>query len=530
MDSIKPKQLYNLIRGKKEFSLIDLREDGLFGKEHILFAVNIPLSHLEFLLADLIPNRHVPIILCGKNEDSNLIEQGASMLKKFGYKNISMLEGGIDGWQREGFELFSGINVPSKAFGEFVELKYRTPHICAEELSQMIESNKEVIVLDSRPMKEYQVMNIPGGINVPGVELCYRISDLPITTDTTVVVNCAGRTRSIIGTQSLINMGIQNKVVALENGTMGWRLAGKKLEFGGSLEFPKISNNGRMLAKNRALSMIKKFKITLVDAISACEMMGDLDRTTYLFDVRDPFEFEEGHIPGSMPAPGGQLVQATDQYVGVNGSRLILVDDDDIRAVMTASWLKQMGWLDVFVLEGGVCSAGKLKIGPFMPRVLGGDVEKINFIDPIECECLLETTDNKVIDLASSPVYQNEGHIPGAFFAIRAKLTDSLSKIGPVKTIILTSPDGRLAEMAANDPVFKNMNVKVLKGGNAAWIAAGLPLEKGLVRLIAEAEDVWYRPYDLKDGVEEAMKQYLLWEVNLVTQIERDGTTDFQLI
>ena len=149
MDSIKPKQLYNLIRGKKEFSLIDLREDGLFGKEHILFAVNIPLSHLEFLLADLIPNRHVPIILCGKNEDSNLIEQGASMLKKFGYKNISMLEGGIDGWQREGFELFSGINVPSKAFGEFVELKYRTPHICAEELSQMIESNKEVIVLDS---------------------------------------------------------------------------------------------------------------------------------------------------------------------------------------------------------------------------------------------------------------------------------------------------------------------------------------------------------------------------------------------
>jgi 3-mercaptopyruvate sulfurtransferase SseA len=47
-----------------------------------------------------------------------------------------------------------------------------------------------------------------------------------------VIVNCAGRTRSIIGTQSLRNAGLPNPVYALRNGTIGWTLAGFDLERG----------------------------------------------------------------------------------------------------------------------------------------------------------------------------------------------------------------------------------------------------------------------------------------------------------
>ena len=61
---------------------------------------------------------------------------------------------------------------------------------------------------------------------MPGAELVLRVRDIAPSPDTTIVVNCAGRTRSIIGAQSLINAGIPNKVVALRNGTMGWHLAG----------------------------------------------------------------------------------------------------------------------------------------------------------------------------------------------------------------------------------------------------------------------------------------------------------------
>ncbi|WP_459655385.1 rhodanese-like domain-containing protein, partial [Achromobacter xylosoxidans] len=54
---------------------------------------------------------------------------------------------------------------------------------------------------------------------------------------TTIVVNCAGRTRSIIGAQTLINLGVPNPVYALENGTQGWYLADFELDHGASRRY-----------------------------------------------------------------------------------------------------------------------------------------------------------------------------------------------------------------------------------------------------------------------------------------------------
>src|ERR671928_964149 len=82
------------------------------------------------------------------------------------------------------------------------------------------------MLMDSRPFDEYQRVSIPTAVNVPGAELVLRVRDMAPKPDTLVVVNCAGRTRSIIGAQSLINAGLPNPVVALRNGTMGWTLAG----------------------------------------------------------------------------------------------------------------------------------------------------------------------------------------------------------------------------------------------------------------------------------------------------------------
>ena len=140
-----------------------------------------------------------------------------------------MLAGGIEAWASAGYAVYSGMNVASKAFGEFVEHHYRTPHIEPLELTERVTAGEKVVLLDSRPLAEYRKMSIPGGIDCPGAELVYRVPDLVKSPEALVVVNCAGRTRSIIGAQSLINAGIPNKVVALKNGTMGWHLAGLKL-------------------------------------------------------------------------------------------------------------------------------------------------------------------------------------------------------------------------------------------------------------------------------------------------------------
>ena len=63
-----------------------------------------------------------------------------------------------------------------------------------------------------------------------------------------------------------------------------------------------------------------------------------------LLDVRTREEYEAGHVPGSIWAPGGQAVQATDEYVAVRAGWIVLICDGFGRSIMTAGWLKRMGF------------------------------------------------------------------------------------------------------------------------------------------------------------------------------------------
>ena len=202
-----------------------------------------------------------------------------------------------------------------KHLGEFVEHHFDTPSVSAEELKAMMDGGEKMVVLDSRPMDEYNTMNIPTGVCCPGGELVYRLGEIVPDADTTVVVNCAGRTRSIIGAQSLINAGVKNKVVALRNGTMGWHLSGFQLEHGNTHAAPQeLSGQAIDAAKARVAEVAKRFEVGQVDLDTAKAWLADDSRTTFLLDVRHPHEYEAGHLPGSISSPGGQLVQATDRY------------------------------------------------------------------------------------------------------------------------------------------------------------------------------------------------------------------------
>ena len=219
------------------------------------------------------------------------------------------------------------MHVPSKAFGEVIEHACETPSIGASDLDALMRSGADLKVLDSRPFDEYSRISIPTGIDVPGAELVLRVRDIVPSPDTTIVVNCAGRTRSIIGAQSLIDAGVPNKVMALRNGTMGWHLAGLKCDHGKDARFPEVSSGGLAWAKQAAQAVADKFGIARIDRATLERFRADDTRTTYVFDVRDPAEYRAGHLPGALSAPGGQLVQATDTYAGTLGARIVLTDD-----------------------------------------------------------------------------------------------------------------------------------------------------------------------------------------------------------
>lgn len=342
-------QIRQALLDHEELALVDVREEAPFAESHPLFAANIPLSKLELEVYSRIPRRDTQVTVYDNGE--GLATRAAERLVALGYTQVSLLEGGLEGWRKAGGELFIDVNVPSKAFGELVESERHTPSLAAEEVQALLDSHADVVVLDARRFDEYQTMSIPTGISVPGAELVLRARELAPDPATRIIVNCAGSTRSIIGTQSLINAGVANPVSVLRNGTIGWTLAGQKLAHGQSRRFAPTSEEHREVAAADARRVADKAHVGRASLADLQGWQQEANRTTYLFDVRTPEEFEAGHLPGARSTPGGQLVQETDHVASVRGARLVLADDDGVRANMSASWLAQLGW-EVHVLDG----------------------------------------------------------------------------------------------------------------------------------------------------------------------------------
>ena len=508
----------------EELALVDVREEAPFAESHPLFAANIPLSKLELEVFSRIPRRDTQVTVY--DNDEGLANIAAKRLQALGYTNVSLLEGGLEGWRRAGGELFIDVNVPSKAFGELVESQRHTPSLAAEEVQALLDSEADVVVLDARRFDEYQTMSIPTGISVPGAELVLRARELAPDPSTRIIVNCAGRTRSIIGTQSLINSGIANPVSALRNGTIGWTLAGQTLQHGQSRRFAPTSEEHRQIAARDARRVADKALVSRARLADLQRWQQEPTRSTYLFDVRTPEEFEAGHLPSARSTPGGQLVQETDHFASVRGARLVLVDDDGVRANMSASWLAQLGW-EVYVLDD-LEPAHFSEHGAWQAPVPAP--QQAEEVSPETLADWLNHGDTAVLDFTSSANYVKR-HIPGAWWALRSQLREGLAKVPPAERYVLTCGSSQLARLAvAEVEALTGKTVFLLKGVTASWIAAQLPLEEGESHLASPRIDRYRRPYEGTDNPREAMQAYLDWEFGLVDQLARDGTHGFFVI
>jgi rhodanese-related sulfurtransferase len=483
-----------------ELAVLDAREEGEFGQSHLFWAVPCPLSRWEQRAPVLLPRRTVRVVCV--DDGRGVAERLASYLAGIGCTCVSVLDGGIASWEAAGFVLFSGVNVPSKAFGEWVEHHYGTESVDAPVLKTWIESGRDMVVLDSRTFEEFRRMSIPTGVSVPGGELVYRVGDLAPDPQTLVVVNCAGRTRSIMGAESLRQAGIPNQVVALRNGTMGWELAGLVCNRGLEDRFTPGRPDTASLAFSRAAAFAERSGVRVIDVVALAALQSDPARSLYLLDVRDPAEFAAGHRPGSTNAPGGQLVQATDAWIGVRHATIVVIDDDGVRARMSAGWLRQMGFAEVYVADNAVPG-----------WITAAD---------------LHASDALVIDLDRSIAFR-EGHIPGARWGVRTRLDLLRSELAAAPRVVVTSPDGTHAALAVDEiRSLTTAEVSVLAGGTASWRQAGFPiLQDRHVPADEACIDFHLRPYDRNSGIEAAMQEYLSWELDLVSEINRDGTVRF---
>jgi rhodanese-related sulfurtransferase len=429
-------------------------------------------------------------------------------------------------WEAAGYRLFPSTNVPSKAFAEIIEHEFATPAISAAELDRLRRSGQQVTILDSRPLDEYARFHVPGALPCPGAELVHRFADLVASPETPVVVSCAGRTRGIIGAQSLIDAGVPNRVFSLSGGTQGWRLAGLELESGLGTGLAPVSADARVAARSRADAVAARFGVGMIDHPTLAARLAETDRrTTYVRDVRAPEEFAVGHLPGSVSAPGGQLVQAIDRWVGTRGARLVLVDDTGTRAIMTAHWLVQMGW-DVQVLDhaldGAALETGGA--GPTLPKL-----PAVPAIEPEEAARWL-AEGGAAVSLDPSAAYRTS-HPTGAVWANRARLNRLPATVLAAPRIVLFADDETAARLAAVDlGELASARVGLVRGGTSAWHGAGLPVAASPEEPPDDERiDYLFWNHDRHNGNAAAMRAYLRWETELPAQIAADGLSGFRI-
>ena len=514
---------------KQELALVDVREEEWFAQSHPLFAIHLPYGRLEVDSRRRIPRLDTPIVLMDAGD--GLAARAASVLQRMGYSQLSILQNGLAGWAAGGGELFRDLNVPSKAFGEWVQNQRKTPSLSPTEVKALADSGADMVIMDAREFDAYHAMTIPGAINVPGGELVLRARSLAPNVTTRIVVLCADRSQSIIGTQSLVNAGIPNPVCALRNGTLGWMLAGLDLQAKADRRFGDVSEADRQKTAASALALLFRCGVQRIDLQALQAMQNDATRNTYLFDVRTAGEYEAGHLPKAVHAPGGQLVQETDHFVGVRGARIVLYDDDGVRASMAASWLAQMGW-EAYVLKD--LQASDLHDTQAPSPDLPATLAPVEEVDPVTLKDWLANRSNlsMVIDVGDSTTYVKR-HIPGAWWLLRSQLAQDFSRVHKANRYILTCADGQASRYAVAQlqPLVRaGVQVLWLKGGNRAWMAQGFSTQQGESYLASPRIDRYRRPDEVPAPTAQAIQAYLEWQQGLIEQLRRDGTHHFKAI
>jgi len=518
MKYINAHALKKQIHDADEIAVLDIREHGQYGENHLFFAVSLPYSALELDIERLVPRKNTRIVMYGNKHDDEVVKRASLAAMALGYTDISILQDGVQGWQAEGYATFSGVNLPSKTFGELAEHVYDTPRISALQLQALLtdDSNK-IIVLDGRPVPEYKKMNIPGSVCCPNGELALRAGELAPDPETTIVINCAGRTRSIVGAQTLINLGIPNKVYALENGTQGWYLADLPLEHQSDRIYPRsVQDKNLPILQKRSAAIATRYNVQTINAAQVEQWLAQTDRTTFLCDVRTPEEFAQDNLPACVQhTPGGQLIQATDEYVGVRKSRLVLLDFDGVRAPVIASWLRQLGW-EVYLLKNPenllvAGSAATHRPALCNTTVLAGD----------QIASFIKTHPQvKIIDTRPSMQFRKL-RLQDATWAIRPTMAAVVPKDKNTAILLIGEHPKKLQILAAD----------LERAGHTKIYSACMDTEQIRHSGLAVSADETVLPdeqcidflffvHDRHQGNKEAARKYLEWETNLISQID----------
>lgn len=493
---LSPAELHELRRGDSPV-LLDVRGHNEAEGGRVPGGIVLPRRDVELRGPFLVPDRTHPVVcyddgrpVVGGRTRADLAVE--SLLRQ-GFQRVWSLAGGVPAWIQDGHAVESGVNIRSKRFGEQVSAEDDVTMVSADELVRWQQDRDDVLLVDIRPPAEHARGCIPGAINVTGIDLA-RYAGVLAASGGTVVTHCAGRTRGIIAAQTLRLLGVP-RVLTLENGTQGWMLSGHALE----QNPPHRPTPERTPLPEEVLRRLPR--VRTVDPMEV-----DAAGFAHVFDVRAPGEYRAGHAVPAVSAPGTQLIQATDEHVGVPTARIAVLDagGDDPRAQLTGYWLDRMGY-NVVVIAGGqqAWSAAGLPVATGPGAAIDGSTLELPFLSRAA------RSHGAVLDVDASTDY-DRGHLAGSAWVSRDWLEADAAALTDAQrgaTLVCRHPGAVHARLAA-----------------AALLAAGwtelswLPL--GDVADLTTDQPTYARPpMDVRLAPHEqgrqAMLDYLDWEISL---------------
>lgn len=517
---ISPRAAKGLLHSGDEVAFLDVRETAVFGEGHPLFAIPCPYSRIEVLTLALVPRVDVPIMLIDGGD--GISERAAWRLLACGYRNLMAVDGGMPAWTGAGFGAFAGVNVPSKTLGELLEHSHHPRMIDAQTLHEWQRTGQPHHFFDARPPDEFAKMSIKGARCLPNGELAHRFASVVHDDAVPVVITCAGRTRGIVGALGLVVAGVRNPVFALENGTQGWALAGFPLDRGATPDpFPNLDPADRQESRQRARQVTEGSDVSRISTLQVEALLNDEARTSYLFDLRSAPERAERPCPGAVPVLAGQLVQSTDQYVGVRHARIVLVDDAGLRAALAALFLRALGFeLHLLVLDDE--PAAPLSFGrkaAFQPAPVPTP------ITAVEAMRRAAHPGAAVIDIRPSQD-RERGRLADSIWAVRAELPRLLPP--GTSEVILHTADAARAAACSLDLADRGVSTCWLNADLVACAQAGWSVDNTQQPMSREhaVDRVWF-VHDRHDGNREASLQYLAWEMGLLAQLDADERAEF---
>lgn len=483
-----------------DWAFLDLREAGEVSEGHPFASVNVPFGRLEIDLPALVPSRDVPVVLFDAGD--GVAERAAERMAEAGWRGLSIVAGGAPAWQAAGLPLIKGEHSFSKAFGEWVQHAFAVPEIGPDDLFHRMQAADPPLLIDGRPLAEHRNFTLPHAVNCPNAELGLR---MPTEAARPVVVHCAGRTRSIIGAQTLRDFGLAGQIVALRDGTQGWELSGRQRELGADRSLPLPEGPDLDAARARARQMMARFGLPSARAAEVAAWAQDRGRATYFFDPRP--EGEGRTPPGFRRAPGTTLIQQVDRFIGIRGARVVLHDPLLVRAAFAALWLRRMG------IEAHVLTEDPPPLPGPEALVLPDLPETVTDLPP---EAVL-------LDLRPAAAFR-AAHPQGALRGLRARLY----RIGldPASQVVLIPGDPGMARLVAGDLVrMGHRPVGCLPDDPAAWQALGRAV-------VTDSPDDPARDIDIvrfcagrhRGNLADA-RAYLEWETGLLDRLAAAGLT-----